>query len=518
MVGIGLLSLAVFFAESFFRGALWGAIVTLLASVTLVVAWLLAKSRLKDVARQLAQPFGLWVGIATGYFLLLTLGYNGLGHWEPNYRFAPAVWSSDNELPWIFAEGLRNGWSIPGLYGSDWTPTDRPPLLVGADLLMSDSIALLQHFNDGRWLRGEAYNGVAIALNSLWVPIFFRAAEQMFDLNPRRALLVTLVAALIPFFIFNSIYGWGKMLGGAYGVAAALVVFQTPKHDAAVISAALFGAIGALSILSHASAAIFILPLGAWFFVARLWRAPVALLVGVGAGGAVLAPWLLYQHFLYPTHDPLMKFALTGDFGFAQPTKSVLESVKDHYAHMTWQKWLQAKAAMFKYLFAADSGGRFPAPIHGYGWMDSLRSADFYRLSAGNLVFVVAPFLLLIPTSSSRAIRGPAAMLLSCVLLVCLIQGAAFFSAMVIHQMPYTLFIALALVGLSAAASLSRAVFFSLAGIIAGYCAVVWIVLPLRSVAYIDVGAAVGLAVLSMTAFAWLSLWKRFEPTSGGEF
>jgi hypothetical protein len=64
-------------------------------------------------------PYALVWGIASlGYFSLLGLATNGLGHWEPNYRFWPAVWSSDNELPWIVAEAVRHGWDLSSLFGT----------------------------------------------------------------------------------------------------------------------------------------------------------------------------------------------------------------------------------------------------------------------------------------------------------------------------------------------------------------------------------------------------------------
>jgi len=36
----------------------------------------------------------------------------------------------------------------------------------------------------------------------------------------------------------------------------------------------------------------------------------------------MLLVWMLYQRGVLPSHDPVTKFALTGDFGFATPRRA----------------------------------------------------------------------------------------------------------------------------------------------------------------------------------------------------
>ena len=94
----------------------------------------------RQTAHQLIPYARIWGVASLVYFTIMSLAYNGLGHWEPNYRFWPATWSSDNELPWLFAEAIRHGWDLKVLFGGGWLPTDRPPLMAGAHLLLSDCV------------------------------------------------------------------------------------------------------------------------------------------------------------------------------------------------------------------------------------------------------------------------------------------------------------------------------------------------------------------------------------------
>ena len=200
---IGLAAMLVFFAYAVGPEFDYGAAFVALLILATGGAMFAMRDALRDTARELAPAAGVWVLGALAYFFLSGMAYNGLGHWEPAFRFSPAVWSSDNELPWAFAEGLRNDANLAQLFGGNWLPTDRPPLMAGMHLMLGDLFTLLQSSNDGAWLRGSTYNTAAIAASTLWLPVFFALLVTLFKLDTRRALQATLIAACVPFFVFN---------------------------------------------------------------------------------------------------------------------------------------------------------------------------------------------------------------------------------------------------------------------------------------------------------------------------
>ena len=170
---------------------------------------------------RLTPHLAVWIlgaGIFTTFSALAT---NGLGAWEPNYRFWPATWSSDNELPWNYAEAIRHGWNLKMLWGGGWLPTDRPPLLAAIHLLYGDFFALMQFANDGHYLTSGYYNAASILSNVLWLPTCHWMLRSLLPgLDDRQRHGVLLFVALLPFSLFNTIYGWPKALGAALGLAS----------------------------------------------------------------------------------------------------------------------------------------------------------------------------------------------------------------------------------------------------------------------------------------------------------
>ncbi|QGZ96552.1 glycosyltransferase family protein [Terricaulis silvestris] len=489
---IGVAGLATFLAYTLGPSWDYGSALAILLVLLLGGIAVALPRALRQAVIDLSPAGAVWLLSATAFFFLSTLAYNGLGHWEPNYRFSPAHWSSDNELPWMFAETLRHNWNTEGVLGP-WSFSDRPPLMTGALLLTADLFDLLQTGNDGNWLRGPAHNTSSILINTLWAPVFFTAAKHLFKLDTRVAALATLITAIIPFFVFNSIYGWPKLFGAAFaGVAIWSAIDRRssiPISDRAVA----FGLASALSILSHASNAIFLLPL-ALYFLPSLLRAPKALIGGVLAGLVMLAPWIAYQHFILPSNDPLLKYALTGDFGFAEPARTTLESARAFYAQLSLESWLQTKAAMAAQLFWPASTPLSQPPIHtlfGMHGVDALRQWDFYFLSAGNALLLAAA---IVSAFKGRRDDNPIGALLcvtgSSYLLILLV----FFHPLILHHAPYGALIALALAGFGGLAAYAPGWLRGI-GLLAGiYGGVVWGLSPLRSALSIDLIAALGLA------------------------
>src|SRR5262249_21924797 len=106
---------------------------------------------------------------------------------------------------------------------------------------------------------------------------------------------------------------------------------------------------------------------------------PRALLLGAALGMALLLVWILYQRAVLPSHDPVTKFALTGRFGFADPSKSLLTMLAGRYAALTLHQWLDIKWRMLLQPLLPIDNRVFQIPLHadfGADVLGALRAWD----------------------------------------------------------------------------------------------------------------------------------------------
>lgn len=462
----------------------------------------------------------IWFLVALAVFSLLSLATSGSGNWEPNQRFYPAVWSSDNELPWLFAEGIRNHWNLVGLFGS-WSPSDRPPLMAGGHLLVAGAFHQLQHNNDGLYLRGIAYNASAVVQSALWAPALLYVLTKATRLSQRAAARGVILASMMPFFVFNTSYGWPKLLGGAFGLLAVgyVAVANGRKEQSVLQEAILFGVCGALSMLSHASNAFFLAPLGAWFVVRRLYRSPVALMAAGVSGILLLAPWQLYQRFVLPPTNALIKYALTGDPGFTGPSRSVLSAVRDFYGHLTVSGWVVAKIRLAVSAFMPLSVGKgdiSPPAWFDEGRFEHLRSWDFYYPSVGSLLFILCAVILLMFAAPRRNEAANFTLRQARELGVIVLIGFLFtvltcFISPVLIVLSYALVLAFVAAGVAAISPHPRvmAVLFWTS---AAYLLIVWGVSPLKNALHIDLVAGVALCMTVVLIKTHLAQRQEASP------
>ncbi|MBV5327744.1 MAG: hypothetical protein JZU65_08925 [Chlorobium sp.] len=476
-----------------------------------------------QTAHQLMPYARVWAAASLVYLAILSLAYNGCGHWEPNYRFWPATWSSDNELPWMFAEAIRRGLDLKGLFGGGWLPTDRPPLMAGAHLLLTDVFGLLQSNNDGNYLRGPAYNAAAVAMNALWVPTVWwllRTLSEKLDDRGRMAILVFI--ACIPFILFNTVYGWPKAFGAAFALMAFGLAWQSRNFDAAKskkTTILLFFVLGAFSMLAHSSTALFLAPLGLLFLFWNFRSHTLAVFVGFAIALALLASWSCYKWAVLPSADPVTKYALTGDFGFGH-SASLWQMLSDRYCEMSLWQWLEIKRTMLLQVFL---------PLHhpvtqidlnsdyGSGTIDKLRAWDFMLLSKGNVAILVFTVVAAWVSLSAFAFRrsdvfqnqGAFLVLTGVSVTTWLLIVLGFLIPPVLHVWPQAAVFGLALGGAVVVYQRYPLLFSLTLVALMSYTGSVWIISPLQSALAIDLGAALVLA-----AFVSWGLISKWLPIS----
>jgi hypothetical protein len=501
---LGIVALGNFYLVSALpRGGRWLGTVFVLGLIGLIW-WKIGRDIWRQAWIGLRPHLVVWF-LGAGIFIAFSaLATNGLGAWEPNYRFWPAAWSSDNELPWTYAEAIRHGWNLKNLWGG-WLPTDRPPLMAAAHLLYGDLFELMQFANDGHYLTSGYYNTASILLNSLWLPACHWMLRTFLPvLECRQRHVVLLFVALLPFSVFNTIYGWPKALGAAYALASfGLLAWkpetrnQKPWMLACVLAA--------LSYLSHGSGAFFLAPMLFFYAVWRGRRDVSGLMQGCGILLVLLLTWSVYKALVLPSADPLIKVALTGDFGF-NTAQSVFSLMKARYLELGLTGWLEVKKAIFTQLFIPVNHTTAAMGLNedfGATTIDRWRAYDFLMLSRGNIALLIVVVFGLIEVCRRKQASGSVIFmaLLVCSLTAWILVISVFLAPAVLHTLPFAAIFGAALSGSVLLAS-SRPVFFQvILLLLAGYMGTVWGVMPLVNALGSDPFAAAILALGSV--FCW---------------
>lgn len=263
----------------------------------------------------------------------------------PSNRFSHPL-PMDNQIPWLFAEGLVKG-SVPKPMLGDWLSSDRPPLQTGAVLALKP------------WIRSNrlSYQVVSAIFQSLWIFATW-LLMRAFRICRLSTVLVIVTTAFSGFAIVNTFFVWPKLLAATYMIAFAIPVLTAKtnaRRSLSWILRCLMGALLALSLLAH-GATIFALIGLLLFVVVRQFRSlrlisKEAAIIG-GITFFIYSPWLAYQRFIDPPGDRLIKWHLGGVEDFT--TKSASQVIHDSYSRLTLSQWLAYRRADLDSIFGHE--------------------------------------------------------------------------------------------------------------------------------------------------------------------
>jgi hypothetical protein len=144
----------------------------------------------RSTLKALLRPMAL---VGTAALLVLSTGFMFGGLNAPSEtamtRFSHSL-PPDNDVPFLFAEGIRNG-KVPKPLLFDWRSSDRPPLQTG--IVLSQGV-YLQH------PRKFQYTIISVILQSFWVFALWLFLVA-FDLDSR-AIRLTLAVCIFSGFAF----------------------------------------------------------------------------------------------------------------------------------------------------------------------------------------------------------------------------------------------------------------------------------------------------------------------------
>jgi hypothetical protein len=328
--------------------------------------------------------------------IVLALGLSDGGFTDPTStataRFAHGL-PRDNEIPFAVANALRFGRLPSPLFG-DWLASDRPPLQSGLYLLLFLRNGIVGYQIVASWLQATFLFGV-------WAVV----AAAGLGAAPRR--LVLLACCLLPAALINTLFVWPKLLAAGYllGLFALLFAYRPSTSAQERVTGILIGGFTALAMLSHGSSAFGLIGCAVTVLVFRAWPAWRTMIHGAGALLAVYAPWMLYQRFIDPPGNRLLKWHLAGAVDI--DGRSFGQTLRDSYGALSWPDYLNGRLANLEVLI-----GPWPASLRDLfaftGGADLLRKLDFFYLAPSlhgfALAFLAALACLPLVAAAQRAI------------------------------------------------------------------------------------------------------------------
>lgn len=463
-----------------------------LAAVALAAA-IVWRARASERYQRLAELRGsalLWLGAALVMTSYVWLAGDDGGSWSINGIFAPLRWSTDNQLPFLFAEAIYRQAPPETITWGPWLATDRGPLMAALLAMVRVLVAPVAALG-GPALMPHVYMAAGITILASWValvPVMLRMSGAT-----QFATALTLLI-FSPFFIFNSLYTWPKILGGIYVVLSLLLLWWL-RRDAMRCTPALVmvACSAAFAYLSHGSNVLGLLPVAIAFAATILRQGPRAIVAACVAAVLVASPWLYWKKVLQPNGNALERYALTREFGWDRRTDPILPEMISKYRNLGVAGWVDSKkeALVFNLGFGRDWRNLPDVLPQAGGRSDPFKSSrvlDFY-LPTRTLGASIAVGLLSIVFLSSIAPRLRAYWVkdMSSVPAITAIIGAGgllastllSLAAPVTHHHPYGSLMLLGFAGAAAVQVAPAVVRYALLAFSLAYAAAVWLVPPL---------------------------------------
>lgn len=515
LAALGMLEFSVHAAppamQSYLKYAMLGLGVTSAVYLAIRVA---LKPNSLDSLNNLRLGLLAWLLVALFYAAIVSVGDNGAGAWSINGLFAPARWSTDNQLPYLFAENLIQMKPAADMQWGPWLASDRTPLMTGLLLAVRGTFLTPMAVHYGTDFLPTAYMMASIVVLTSWVPLVFWIAS-IARVRPVSAIFILAVTS--SFFFFNSVFAWGKLLGGTYAVLAFgllhLLSQEKIKKDALIIVAACASA----SYLSHASNLLSLAPIALYYMRTILRQGLTTILLAASLSILIAFPWFYWLMYAQPGGSTLVRYFLTGDFGFERRYKSVLPDVVAAYRALGPEGIILEKLRAFRFMLDVDASWSLLPEVQnatdGPGFLASSRVLDFFILTRALWIAMVAPAVAFFvvgrdrkPTDS-RALSEAAMIGLGGLFLTfCLSLAPSY-----LHHQAYGSVQLLFIFGALCACNLPVKLRHSIVALSTLYFASVWMLAPIQNVTVLLPGTTI---CVGATAIALFLLYLHVDPPS----
>ena len=493
-VMVGVVGMIVFIVFHFSPG--WGSrfVWALMVGAFCITAaiWLLDRVSLTLILRRAAPTALLWLAVSIAYAAFVSAPDNGGGSWAVNGLFTPLRWSTDNQMPFWFADALYSGVRRQTIMWGPWLASDRPPLLSALLLIPRSTITPALSIGIGTDFISTAYQLSALTILAIWSGALYCFCLRF---GRARAGYVVFLAFVTSFFLFNTVYIWPKLLGATYFlVAFGLLVKMREKPTRSSADLTLVALSATLACLSHASNAFAVLALAIVFSGTILRRGFFEIAMASLGGLACIAPWLWWKIFVQPGGNALIRFALTGDYlMFEHSNLPLTDSVLHAYHNLGLAGWANAKLRGLALLLGIETDWRRFGEVALFSPAGNVlggsRVLDFYAsarslgmASLGIVVLACRPLLGWRRPPDADVIWRATAVGIAGILLPLLITLPRAFT----HHQPYGALLLLFLAGAVILSSSVNGLKWGSLVIATGYFLLTWVVHPVEIALRLD--------------------------------
>jgi hypothetical protein len=284
-----------------------------------------------------------------------------------DWRFFTPLRPGDNIIPWILAAKIYARQSVIPFCCGGWLSSDRPPLQAGIFLLFWP----LKAFAGA----GTCYQLLATGLQCFWICAVW---VLLTTLGTTRRTIVQALSLLIPasFLFYNSLYTWPKLLAATFVIFAAsfCVAAMSEHRPLTTAESFLAAACVGLALMAHPGS-VFSLPVfGAVVVYKRClsWRHA---LLGATVLCCFYVPWSLYQRYVDPPGNRLLKMHLAGVVPI--DSRTTWQALEDRYSEST-------RKQIFSYKWQNVARLIGPGTLNGFG-VQAVRWHDGVHLDSSSL-------------------------------------------------------------------------------------------------------------------------------------
>ncbi len=346
----------------------------------------------------LSVPLLLALALGLAFTGLVFVTGGGIAH-DPVHAVDFTLWrASDNAIPLEFAAKLAAHGRLSGYLVGNWLSSDRPPLQTGFVMLQWPL-----------WRGGTdlPYQLLATGLSTSWLPALWVLFRVRGAAQWRVAVAVT-ATALTGWVYVSTVYVWPKMLAGTLALAAFALLVSRDEADQRARRGVLAVALATLSMLAHGGTAFALIALAPFLFrLHRRVRADSILIRSVlgcaGIAASLYVPWQLYQKYVDPPGNRLMKWQLAGQIPLTD--NGLLRTLAIQYGGSPVTSILANKLENVVALVADPVAWRtlVPEPNWQAGFLGYARIAQVNDLLPAAGLLLLGGFALLFP-SARRAL------------------------------------------------------------------------------------------------------------------
>lgn len=243
----------------------------------------------------------------------------------------------DNWLPKIFAGAILSE-NIQSPMVGDWLSSDRPPLQTGLFLLVgsvcpTDIVYLVTSVGAQLLVVGFAVLLLRDIIKDTKF-VFFMSIMLFFNGTV----------------FVNGLNVWPKLFSALYQGIAFYYLYEIWFSKTRTRQYILFGIAAALAFLAHGGSIFYLLGLAVLLlFALQRKEEMISLMYGLVSALLLYIPWVIYQKFIDPPGDRLLKWHLANQHVITD--KSFLTVLIDYYRNLTFSDWIDLRISHLDRIF-----------------------------------------------------------------------------------------------------------------------------------------------------------------------